>query len=157
MAVDRFIVTQLWQNTVCQLFAQLYAPLVKGEDVQDGALSKDLVLIQRNQRAQAERGDFAQQDGVGWAVAFEHFEWHNVFQGCRIFTLVTVLLLNHLAGFTKRQRFGLREEVRQQLRMVVGQRVVRDSRAMKSHGTILCPGGSAGKTRAGRWCPAHPR
>ena len=50
MAGDRFIVTQLWQNAVCKLFAQFNAPLVKGEDVQDGTLSKDLVLVQRNQR-----------------------------------------------------------------------------------------------------------
>ncbi len=42
-------------------------PLVEGEDVQDHALSKDVqdhalskdfVLIQRNQRTQAERSDF---------------------------------------------------------------------------------------------------
>ena len=45
MAVDRFIVTQLWQNAVCQLFAQLNAPLVKGEDVQNSALSEDFVLV----------------------------------------------------------------------------------------------------------------
>lgn len=50
MAVDRFIVTQLWQNAVCQLFAQLYAPLVKGEDVQNSALSEDFVLVEGNQR-----------------------------------------------------------------------------------------------------------
>lgn len=50
MAGNRFIVTQLWQNTVCQLFAQLNAPLVKGEDVQDGALREDFVLVQGNQR-----------------------------------------------------------------------------------------------------------
>ena len=124
MAGNRFIVTQLWQNTVCQLFAQLNAPLVKGEDVQDGALREDFVLVQSDQRAQAERRDFAQQDGVGWAVAFEHFERHHMVQGCRIFTLVTVFLLNHFAGFTERQRFGLCKEVRQQLRMVVGQRVI---------------------------------
>ncbi|MNT27298.1 hypothetical protein D3C72_1629240 [compost metagenome] len=42
----------------------------------------------------------------------------------RIFTLIAVFLLNHVARFTKRQRFGLCEEVRQQLLMMVGQRVV---------------------------------
>ena len=41
---------------------------------------------------------------------------------------VAVFLLNHLAGFTERQRFGLGEEVGQQLRMVVGQRIMGDSR-----------------------------
>src|SRR5690606_24206699 len=125
VAVDRFIVTQLWQNAVCQLFAQLNAPLVKGEDVQNSALSEDFVLVEGNQRTQAERRDFAQQNGVSWTVAFEHFKRHNVLQRSQIFTLVTVFLLNHRAGFTKRQRFGLCEEVRQQLRMVVGRWVVR--------------------------------
>src|SRR5690606_26369141 len=102
--------------------------LVKGEDVQDSALREDLMLIKGNQRAQAERRDFTQQDGVGWAVAFEHFERHNVFQGGWIFTLVTVFLLYYLAGFTKRQRFSLSEEVRQQFRMVIRQRVMGDRR-----------------------------
>ena len=119
MAVNRVIITQFRQDTVCQLFTQLNAPLVKGEDVQDSALSEDLMLVQGNQRTQAERRNFAQQDGVGWTVAFEHFERHNVVQRGRIFTLVAVFLLNHVTRLTERQRFSLCEEVRQQLRMVV--------------------------------------
>lgn len=50
MAGDFFIIIQLWQNAIRQLFAQLNAPLVKGEDIQDRALSEDFVLVQRNQR-----------------------------------------------------------------------------------------------------------
>lgn len=84
MAADFFIIFQLWQNTVRQLFTQFHAPLVEGEDVQDHALSKDFVLIQRNQRTQAERSDFTQQDGVGRAVTFEYFERHHVVKRCRI-------------------------------------------------------------------------
>ncbi len=68
MAADFFIIFQLWQNTVRQLFTQFDAPLVEGEDVQDQRYQKDFVLIQRNQRTQAERSDFTQQDGVGRAV-----------------------------------------------------------------------------------------
>ncbi len=89
------------------------------------------MLVQGNQRTQAERRDFAQQDGVGRTVAFEHFERHHVVQRCRIFTLIAIFLLNHFAGFTERQRFGLRKEVRQQLRMVIGQRVVGNRRGDK--------------------------
>jgi glucose-6-phosphate isomerase len=37
----------------------------QGKDVEDRALGEDFVLIQRNQCAQAERGNFTQQDGVG--------------------------------------------------------------------------------------------
>ena len=124
MGRNSFIIVQLRQNAVCQLFAQLNAPLVKGEDVQDRALSEDFVLVQRNQRTQAERRDFAQQDGVRWTVTFEHFERHNVLKRSRIFTLVAIFLLNHFTRFTKSQRFGLREEVRQQFRIVNIQRVV---------------------------------
>lgn len=120
MGRNSFIIAQLRQNTVSQLFTQLNAPLVESKDVQDDALRKDFMLIQRNQCAQAERRNFAQQDRVGRAVAFKHFEWHNVFKLRRIFTLIAIFLLNHLAGFTKRQRFGLREEVRQQLLMMIG-------------------------------------
>lgn len=50
MGRNSFIIVQLWQNAVRQLFAQLNAPLVKGEDVQDRALSEDFVFVQRNQR-----------------------------------------------------------------------------------------------------------
>ncbi|SUX76299.1 Uncharacterised protein [Citrobacter freundii] len=49
MAGDFVIIIQLWQNAIRQLFAQLNAPLVKGEDIQDSALSEDFVLVQRNQ------------------------------------------------------------------------------------------------------------
>lgn len=42
MGRNSFIIVQLWQNAVRQLFAQLNAPLVKGEDVQDRALVKIL-------------------------------------------------------------------------------------------------------------------
>ena len=129
MAADFFIIFQLWQNTVCQLFTQLHAPLVEGEDVQDHALSKDFVLIQRNQRPQVERSDFTQQDGVGRAVTFEHFERHHVVKRCRIFTLIAIFLLNHFAGFTKRQRFSLSKEVRQQFLVVIRERVMGDSRS----------------------------
>lgn len=72
MAGDFFVITQFRQNAVSKLFTQLHAPLVEGEDVKDGALGEDFVLVERNQRAQAERSDFTQQNRVGRAVAFKH-------------------------------------------------------------------------------------
>lgn len=90
---------------------------------------------------EAERRDFAQQDGVRWTVTFEHFERHNVLKRSRIFTTVAIFLLNHFTRFTKSQRFGLREEVRQQFRMVIRQRVVgnrwRDEIARYHFGTTV--------------------
>ena len=50
---------------------------------------------------------------------------------------VTVFLLYHLAGFTKRQRFGLSKELEQQFRMVIDGGLWVIAGAMKSHGTIL--------------------
>lgn len=78
MAAHFGTIFQLRQDAVSQLFAQLHAPLVEGEDVHNHALGEDFVLIQGNQR-QAERRNFTQQDGVGRAVAFKHFERHHVF------------------------------------------------------------------------------
>ncbi|VEB04317.1 Uncharacterised protein [Klebsiella pneumoniae] len=56
MAANFAAVFQLRQDAVSQLFAQLNAPLVKGEDVEDRALGEDFVLVQGNQRPEAERG-----------------------------------------------------------------------------------------------------
>ncbi|SQC18140.1 Uncharacterised protein [Klebsiella pneumoniae] len=42
MAANFAAVFQLRQDAVSQLFAQLNAPLVKGEDVEDRALGEDL-------------------------------------------------------------------------------------------------------------------
>lgn len=50
MAANFAAVFQLRQDAVSQLFAQLNAPLVKGEDVEDRALGEDFVLVQGNQR-----------------------------------------------------------------------------------------------------------
>lgn len=80
MAANFAAVFQLRQDAVSQLFAQLNAPLVKGEDVEDRALGEDFVLVQGNQRPEAERGDLTQQDGVSRAVTFEHFERYHVLQ-----------------------------------------------------------------------------
>ncbi|MNH85443.1 hypothetical protein D3C73_378840 [compost metagenome] len=94
-------------------------------------MREDLVLIQGNQAPQAERGDLAQQDGVGWAVAFKHFEWGNVLDLFRLFTLCGKLFLNHVQRFTERQRFRLCEEVRQQFGVVVAQWIMADGRSDK--------------------------
>ena len=55
VAADFLAARQLRQDAVSQLFAQLHAPLIEGEDVQDRALGEDFVLVQRDQAAQAER------------------------------------------------------------------------------------------------------
>ncbi|SVK52092.1 Uncharacterised protein [Acinetobacter baumannii] len=86
------------------------------------------MLIQRNQTAQAERGDFTQQDRVGRAVAFKHFERRHVFDLLRGFTLRRELGFHRLQRLAERQRFGLGEEVGQQFGVVIAQRVMADGR-----------------------------
>jgi len=128
VAGNIFVTFQFWQDTVCQLFAQFYAPLVEGVDIEDHALSKDFVLVHRDQRTQAIRRDFTQQDGVGRTVTFEHFERCDVFNVFRFFTLIGEFFLDDVERFTEGQRFCLCKEVRQQFGVVIAQRVVADGR-----------------------------
>gem|GEM_PF-4226945 len=79
MAGHIFAAFQFRKNTVRQLFTQFHTPLVEGVDVQDSALREDFVLVHRDQRTQAVWRDFAQQDGVGRTVTFEHFKRRDVF------------------------------------------------------------------------------
>ena len=71
MVADRVIAAQFRQDGVCQHFAQLDAHLVKGVDIPDDALHKDLVLVEGDQLAQALRRQFLKEEGVGRAVAGE--------------------------------------------------------------------------------------
>src|SRR5476649_3047007 len=87
VAFHVFAASKFRQNAVGELFTQLNAPLVKGEDIEDDALREDFVLVHGDQRTQAVRSDFAQQDGVGWSVTFKHFEWRNVFNVFWFFAL----------------------------------------------------------------------
>ncbi len=119
MTADFLAARQFRQDAVGQLFSQLHAPLIEGEDVQDCALGEYLVLVQRNQAAQAERSDFTQQDRVGRTVAFKHFERRHVFDLFRGFTLCRELGFHRLQRLAERQGFGLREEVGQQFGVAV--------------------------------------
>lgn len=137
MAGDSLVVAQLRQDLVGQLFAQLHAPLVEAEDVPDCALYEDLVLVHGDQGAQGFRGQALEQDGVGRAVAFEHLERHQILDLLQGFACSQELGFNLFLALAEGQRLGLGEEVGQQFRMVVTDRVVADGRRQEVAGDQL--------------------
>ena len=58
----------LWLDGLCQLLAELHAPLVVGVDVPDDALGEDLVLVHGDDGAQREGVHGVHHDGVGGSV-----------------------------------------------------------------------------------------
>ena len=59
----------LWLDGLCQLLAELHAPLVVGVDVPDDALGEDLHLVHGEERTQSEGGHPVHHDAVGRPVA----------------------------------------------------------------------------------------
>ena len=79
---------QLWLDSLGQLLAKFYTPLIVGVDVPDHLeivvqytqlpnvskaypLGEDLVLIHGNESSKSERVDLVNHDAVGWPVASE--------------------------------------------------------------------------------------
>src|SRR5688572_9460102 len=62
---------ELGQDAPGERLAELDAPLVVGVDVPDHALDEDLVLVERDQRAERGRIEPLAEDGSARAVAFE--------------------------------------------------------------------------------------
>src|SRR3954447_6705577 len=60
---------QLRQDAVGELLAEFHAPLVKAVDAPQAALHRHLVFVERDQPAEAERVELAEQDGVGRMLA----------------------------------------------------------------------------------------
>lgn len=137
MAGDSLVVAQLRQDLVGQLFAQLHAPLVEAEDVPDCALYEDLVLVHGDQGTQGFRGQALEQDGVGRAVAFEHLERHQILDLLQGFASSQELGFDLFLALAEGQCLGLGEEVGQQFRVVVTDRVVADGRCQEITGDQL--------------------
>src|SRR4051812_43314047 len=57
VAGDRRVAVELGQDLRSELLAELDAPLIEAVDVPDDALDEDLVLVQRDQRAERARRD----------------------------------------------------------------------------------------------------
>ena len=125
---DLLVRGELGDDLQRQLLAQLDSELIEGVDVPDRALHEDLVLVHGNEHAEDARGDLLDQDRVGRAVAAEDLERDDVF----------VLLLRNALGLelgddvllapAEGQGLGLREEVGDELDVVVADRIVADGR-----------------------------
>ena len=70
---------QFGKNGFGQLFAELYAPLVKAVDAPNNALDESFVFVHGNQAAHIARVDFAHEDEVGRTVAGEGFVRNQLF------------------------------------------------------------------------------
>ena len=115
------------------------------------ALREHAVLVERDQRARGSRASAprARIVLVG-PVALERLVRARAPSG--------VPSAAHLLGRpAEGQRLGLREHVGDEQVVVVAQRVERPGEADEvARGRAACPGGSAGRSCAGRSCPARP-
>src|SRR5678816_4138579 len=59
-------------DPLCQSFAQLDSPLVKGIKIPYDALRKYAVFIQRDQASQRLRYEPVRENRVSWTIAFEY-------------------------------------------------------------------------------------
>src|SRR5579875_999875 len=98
-----------------QLLAKLHAPLIEAVDVPDDALREDGVLIERDEFTEHVGGEFAGEDGVGGAVAFEHAMRNEPVGGALGFDL--------LGGLAKGEGFGLSEDVGHEDVVMLAERV----------------------------------
>ena len=146
------------QDRLGQLLAQLDPPLVERVDVPEHTLSEDFVLIERDQPAERGRIEPAVEDRVARPVAREHLVRQQRLERRAGQPLALELGARLVGGLAERQRLGLGEEVGEQLVVVVAERRQALARRRGSPpGSARCPGGSAGRRRAGRWCRARPR
>src|SRR6266850_4570064 len=100
-----------------QDLAQLNAPLIERIDVPDDTLRENRVLVESNELAQRLRCEPLSHDGVGRAVAFE--------DAVRNQPIWRAFSLHLLRSFAEGERFGLREDIRQQHVVVTPQRIQR--------------------------------
>lgn len=110
---------QLWQNLLRQSLAQLHTPLIKRINAPNGALSKNLHLIQRNQNAQHTRCEFLKQHGSGGTIPIKDLVWDQ----CLDFLVGHGALKfgsDGFGGFTKGHGLGLGKVVREEDWMMIG-------------------------------------
>ncbi len=100
-----------------QHLAELHAPLVKGEDVPDDPLCEDLVLVERDERAEGFGRQGISEQGVGGVVALEGLVRDEFFRHAFRAAL--------LCGLSEGEGLCLRKEVGHELVMVVADRIVR--------------------------------
>ena len=114
MRGDRPVLPELRQYFFGKLFPQLNSPLIKGEDVPDDPLNKDLVLVHGNEASQGPGRQFSEKYGIGGPVPFEDLVRQQPFRFCIAFSLGLQLLPHLCFGFSVQEGLGLSEEVGQE-------------------------------------------
>lgn len=118
VAGDRAGSGEFGEDDLGELFAEFDAPLIKGVDVPEDALDEDLVLVQSDQRTESARGQLVEHDRVGGLVAFEHLVRDERFERRPLEAGLGQFGDHFIAGLALHERFGLREEVREQDRVM---------------------------------------
>src|SRR5262249_8256572 len=112
---------QLRRDTRGQRLAKLDTPLIERVDAPDRALHEDLVLVERDERAQRHRRQLLGQDRVGGPIAFERAMGN---LGRR-----RALRGDLLRRLAEGQRLRLGEEIREQQRVMLADVVERAQEA----------------------------
>ena len=141
-----------------QLLAQLDAPLVERVDVPDRALHEHLVLVERDELAERPRIEPAIDDRRRRPVAGEHLVRQQLLERAPR----EALRLEFARGLRPRScRTSAPRSARSSWRAAVGGArragCATARRPGSRTGSAACPGESADRTRAGRWCRARPR
>ncbi len=114
-----------------QNLAELDAPLIEGVDAPDRALGENIVLVERDQRAERMRRQPLGEDHVGRPVALADAE--------RRLRRVRAFRRELLGGLAERQRLGLGEQVRHQEVVLLGERAQGPAEADHVAGDQLRP------------------
>ena len=104
---------EVLKDILCQDFTQLNAPLIEGVDIPDDALGEDFVLIECHEHTEGIGIQFVADNGIGRSIAFEGLLSSEGIADTGLFGL------DLCGGLTKSQCFGLSNEVRQQLAMMI--------------------------------------
>lgn len=105
---------QFGKNGFGQLFAELYAPLVKAVDAPNNALYEGFMFVHGNQAAHIARVDFVHEDKVGRTVPGEGFVRNQLFDTRFVHALCLKLGAYFVRRFAAHKGFGLGKDVCQQ-------------------------------------------
>src|SRR3569623_1594603 len=121
----RVIALELGQDTFCELFSELHAPLIEGIDLPDDALHEDLVFVKRDERAQAAWRELLEHDRIAGSIARKHPVRQQPLARVALQSGRDELGAHLIRLLAAHQGLGLREEFRQQNTMVIADGVVR--------------------------------
>ena len=130
---------ELWKQSLGELFAEFYPHLVERVDPPDDPLGEDLMLVERDQRAQRPGCELAVEQRVCGPVALEGLGRREEFESGAGHPLGLDFCARLLGCATPHQRLRLGEEVGQKSLVVISERVVAHRRCQEIAGDPLGP------------------